>query len=192
MELASYYHSVFLQESLHSDCHNISLHESHHHDLPGLPDSNTSDYESASSSPASRDPCWDLESLEDGDLYRLQEYSHLDRPDTDFILKTEPSACHPSSLTPTTITPPTPSTPPKAIPSTCTQSAPSVQVLQRRRTAANARERKRMTRINTAFGRLRQILPGQRTNRELSKMEALQVAQQYILTLAELLRKTPA
>ena len=189
MELASYYHSVFLQESLHSDYHNISLYQSRHHDLPGLPDSNTSDYESASSSPATRDPCWDLESLEDGDLYRLQEYSHLYRPGTDFILKTEPSACNP---TPTTITPPTPSTLPKAIPSSCTQSAPSAQVLQRRRTAANARERKRMTRINTAFGRLRQILPGQRTNRELSKMEALQVAQQYILTLAELLRKTPA
>ena len=216
MELASYYHSVFLQErlhpdyhnmlpqechhpdlpilqeSLHLDYHNISLHESHHPDLLGLLDSNTSDYESAASSPACRDPCWDLESVEDGDLYRLQEYSHLYRPETDFTLKTEPSTCYPSSRTPTTSTPPTLSTPPKPSPSSCMPPTPSVQLLQRRRTAANARERKRMTRINTAFGRLRQILPGQRTSRELSKMEALQAAQEYILRLADLLRKTPA
>jgi len=58
----------------------------------------------------------------------------------------------------------------------------------RRRVAANARERKRMTNLNAAFERLRKVLPCVR-DRPLSKMEALQMAQSYIAELSEVLDK---
>ena len=61
-------------------------------------------------------------------------------------------------------------------------------MLQRRRLAANARERKRADRINGAYGRLRQILPGFH-DREISKFEAIQLAQDYILHLAKMLEE---
>lgn len=81
----------------------------------------------------------------------------------------------------------------------------SAEVRARRRLAANARERKRMTGLNAAFERLRAVLPRpppqrrrrggeastrRRENEELaeeerplSKMEALQLAQTYIAEL---------
>ena len=76
-----------------------------------------------------------------------------------------------------------------------------LHVRQKRRLAANARERKRMTSLNDAFARLRSILPKKQTysdsedtedslqnpNKELSKMEALQMAQAYISQLSEML-----
>ena len=76
-------------------------------------------------------------------------------------------------------------------------------VRQKRRQAANARERKRMTSLNEAFGRLRAILPQKNVSsdqheedaskglpsKELSKMEALQTAQAYIAELSRLLRE---
>ena len=74
-----------------------------------------------------------------------------------------------------------------------------LHVRQKRRLAANARERKRMTSLNDAFARLRSILPKQqqrggtsydqseKCTKELSKMEALQMAQAYIGQLVELL-----
>jgi hypothetical protein len=63
---------------------------------------------------------------------------------------------------------------------------PPLAVLQKRRLAANARERKRMNKINTAFERLKRVLPGLE-NKELSKFESLQLAQDYILHLAQIL-----
>ena len=76
-------------------------------------------------------------------------------------------------------------------------------VRQKRRQAANARERKRMTSLNEAFGRLRAILPHKNVSsiqleedasqgppsKEFSKMEALQTAQAYIAELSRLLRE---
>ena len=54
-----------------------------------------------------------------------------------------------------------------------------------KRLSANARERRRMNRINCGYDKLRRVLPG--TNEKLSKMEALQAAQHYILYLHKLL-----
>jgi hypothetical protein len=59
-------------------------------------------------------------------------------------------------------------------------------VLQQRRLAANARERKRANKINFAFNRLRKVLPGFE-DREISKYEAIQLAQDYIKQLMEVL-----
>ena len=64
---------------------------------------------------------------------------------------------------------------------------PPLEILQKRRLAANARERKRMNKINTAFERLKRVLPGLE-NKELSKFESLQLAQDYILHLAQILQ----
>ena len=78
-----------------------------------------------------------------------------------------------------------------------------LHVRQKRRQASNARERKRMTSLNEAFTRLRAILPRKQSNcsssqhvqsdesktneKELSKMEALQMAQAYITQLVDVL-----
>ena len=63
---------------------------------------------------------------------------------------------------------------------------PPLAVLQQRRLAANARERKRANKINFAFNRLRKVLPGFE-DREISKYEAIQLAQDYIKQLVEVL-----
>lgn len=63
------------------------------------------------------------------------------------------------------------------------------QIKKKRRLAANARERKRMQSLNDAFDRLRQWLPSLGNDRQLSKHETLQMAQQYITALYELLQK---
>jgi hypothetical protein len=68
---------------------------------------------------------------------------------------------------------------------------PPLAILQKRRLAANARERKRMNKINTAFERLKRVLPGLE-NKELSKFESLQLAQDYILHLAQILQTSSA
>ena len=62
-----------------------------------------------------------------------------------------------------------------------------LHVRQKRRLAANARERKRMTSLNQAFEKLREILPQHHRDRPLSKMEALQMAQSYIKELTSTL-----
>ena len=64
--------------------------------------------------------------------------------------------------------------------------AVSAEVRAKRRLDANARERKRMTGLNGAFSRLRAVL-GCKRDRPLSKMEALQMAQQRIAELQELI-----
>ena len=63
---------------------------------------------------------------------------------------------------------------------------PPLAVLQQRRLAANARERKRANKINFAFNRLRKVLPGFQDT-EISKFEAIQLAQDYIKQLVEVL-----
>ena len=63
---------------------------------------------------------------------------------------------------------------------------PPLAVLQQRRLAANARERKRANKINFAFNRLRKVLPGFQ-DREISKFEAIILAQDYIKQLVEIL-----
>ena len=63
---------------------------------------------------------------------------------------------------------------------------PPLAVLQQRRLAANARERKRANKINFVFNRLRKVLPGFQGT-EISKFDAIQLAQDYIKQLVEVL-----
>ena len=73
--------------------------------------------------------------------------------------------------------------------STTTPSPPStMSTTQARRLSANARERKRMSKINSGYDRLRKVLPVGK-NCQLSKMEALQMAQNYIRTLQVMLNE---
>uniref|UniRef100_A0A1I7ZE74 BHLH domain-containing protein n=1 Tax=Steinernema glaseri TaxID=37863 RepID=A0A1I7ZE74_9BILA len=64
---------------------------------------------------------------------------------------------------------------------------PSPQILRLRRQAANARERKRMNMLNTAFDTLRDHIPEIDKGRRLSKMETLLMAHYYIQELVSLL-----
>ncbi|XP_077586220.1 transcription factor atoh7 [Stigmatopora nigra] len=60
----------------------------------------------------------------------------------------------------------------------------------RRRMAANARERKRMQGLNTAFDRLRKVVPQWGQDKKLSKYETLQMALSYIMALNRILVDT--
>ncbi|XP_017791562.1 PREDICTED: uncharacterized protein LOC108573574 [Habropoda laboriosa] len=66
---------------------------------------------------------------------------------------------------------------------------PGIEVLRKRRLAANARERRRMNSLNDAFDRLREVVPSLGNDRKLSKFETLQMAQTYIAALYELLQR---
>lgn len=68
-------------------------------------------------------------------------------------------------------------------------STPGIEVLRKRRLAANARERRRMNSLNDAFDRLRDVVPSLGNDRKLSKFETLQMAQTYIAALYELLQR---
>jgi hypothetical protein len=68
-------------------------------------------------------------------------------------------------------------------------SAAGVEVMKKRRLAANARERRRMNSLNDAFDRLRDVVPSLGNDRKLSKFETLQMAQTYIAALYELLQR---
>lgn len=68
---------------------------------------------------------------------------------------------------------------------------PSPNVMRRRRLAANARERRRMSGLNEAFDRLREVIPSIGTDHKLSKFETLQMAQTYISALGDLLERAP-
>ncbi|KAM9364149.1 transcription factor atoh7 [Pholidichthys leucotaenia] len=57
----------------------------------------------------------------------------------------------------------------------------------KRRMAANARERKRMQGLNTAFDRLRKVVPQWGQDKKLSKYETLQMALSYIMALNRIL-----
>lgn len=71
------------------------------------------------------------------------------------------------------------STPPQA----------GMEIMKKRRLAANARERRRMNSLNDAFDRLRDVVPSLGNDRKLSKFETLQMAQTYISALHELLER---
>ena len=79
----------------------------------------------------------------------------------------------------------------KRSPTFVVKRAPStiVQVEKTRRIAANARERRRMNGLNTAFDRLRTVLPSSmfQQQRRFSKYETLQMAQSYIAALQSIL-----
>ncbi|XP_067009290.1 uncharacterized protein [Anabrus simplex] len=66
---------------------------------------------------------------------------------------------------------------------------PGIEVMKKRRLAANARERRRMNSLNDAFDRLRDVVPSLGNDRKLSKFETLQMAQTYIAALYELLQR---
>ncbi|XP_012276282.1 neurogenic differentiation factor 6-B-like [Orussus abietinus] len=66
---------------------------------------------------------------------------------------------------------------------------PSPSVLKRRRLAANARERRRMSGLNDAFDKLREVVPSLDADHKLSKFETLQMAQTYIAALCDLLER---
>lgn len=70
---------------------------------------------------------------------------------------------------------------------TSKSSLPTIR--QERRKAANARERSRMRKINTAFNELRQKVPSYTESDTLSKYDTLLMAQQYICALQELLEQ---
>ncbi|CAH0546006.1 unnamed protein product [Brassicogethes aeneus] len=69
------------------------------------------------------------------------------------------------------------------------QPPQGVEVMKKRRLAANARERRRMNSLNDAFDRLRDVVPSLGNDRKLSKFETLQMAQTYIAALHELLQR---
>ncbi|CAF1168287.1 unnamed protein product [Rotaria sordida] len=68
-------------------------------------------------------------------------------------------------------------------------SSSIVQIEKTRRVAANARERRRMNGLNSAFDRLRTVLPSSmfQQQRRFSKYETLQMAQSYIAALQSIL-----
>jgi hypothetical protein len=71
-----------------------------------------------------------------------------------------------------------------------TTSSSILHIEKTRRVAANARERRRMNGLNTAFDRLRTVLPSSmfQQQRRFSKYETLQMAQSYIAALQSILR----
>ncbi|KAJ8954039.1 hypothetical protein NQ318_004340 [Aromia moschata] len=69
------------------------------------------------------------------------------------------------------------------------QPQAGLEVMKKRRLAANARERRRMNSLNDAFDRLRDVVPSLGNDRKLSKFETLQMAQTYIAALHELLQR---
>lgn len=56
-----------------------------------------------------------------------------------------------------------------------------------KRNEANAREKRRMARLNEAFDKLRKFLPTSDENRPLSKFETLLMAQTYIIALSNII-----
>lgn len=70
------------------------------------------------------------------------------------------------------------------------KSPEKYETVTRRRMAANARERKRMEGLNTAFDRLRKVVPQWGQDKKLSKYETLQMALSYIMALNRILTDT--
>lgn len=67
--------------------------------------------------------------------------------------------------------------------------SPNIVILKKRRLAANARERRRMSGLNEAFDKLRDVVPSLGADHKLSKFETLQMAQTYISALCDLLER---
>ncbi|KAJ6648683.1 Basic helix-loop-helix transcription factor amos [Pseudolycoriella hygida] len=68
-------------------------------------------------------------------------------------------------------------------------TSPNIAILKKRRLAANARERRRMSGLNEAFDKLRDVVPSLGADHKLSKFETLQMAQTYISALCDLLER---
>ncbi|CAF0844073.1 unnamed protein product [Didymodactylos carnosus] len=69
--------------------------------------------------------------------------------------------------------------------------SPVVQIERKRRVAANARERRRMSGLNLAFDELRTVLPSSVCKgKRFSKYETLQMALSYIIALQDILDKS--
>ncbi|CAF0927156.1 unnamed protein product [Didymodactylos carnosus] len=67
----------------------------------------------------------------------------------------------------------------------------AVQVERKRRVAANARERRRMSGLNLAFDELRTVLPSSICkSKRFSKYETLQMALSYIMALRDILENS--
>ncbi|XP_049620512.1 transcription factor ATOH7 [Suncus etruscus] len=75
--------------------------------------------------------------------------------------------------------------PPAALP--CAPGSVRPESALRRRLAANARERRRMQGLNSAFDRLRRVVPQWGQDKKLSKYETLQMALSYIVALTHVL-----
>ncbi|MBN3271155.1 ATOH7 protein, partial [Polyodon spathula] len=74
--------------------------------------------------------------------------------------------------------------------SKCEPGTEKVERVTRKRMAANSRERKRMQGLNTAFDRLRKVVPQWGQDKKLSKYETLQMALSYIMALNNILTDT--
>ena len=215
MDLASYYQGLFIQSS------------GQHEDIRA----GHARFGNFSTFFTPSDPCWDLDSLHEEEIYRFSNTNYnssycksspLNSSSdlSDACLETRPSGpisttgdigmCTPSSesylqsycLLPSLSTENegaaiaddkvSTTMPLERSPHTSTKEKPrSKKTGTRSRSKANARERKRMNRINDGFQELRLKLPGRSSQRELSKIEALQVAHSYILQLAALLQSSP-
>ena len=69
----------------------------------------------------------------------------------------------------------------------CRGADANMAVAVERRQLANARERRRMLMLNTAFDQLRAVVPFMASGKKLSKYDTLQLAQSYISALVDLL-----
>ena len=200
MDLVSYYQGLFIQSSAqHEDMRtgNVRFGNSSTFFTP--------------SHPGSPNPCWDLDSLHVEEIYRFSHSSYCQgSPSESFNSSSDLSdMCSPTRSS--GIIGPTKSNLQShcPFPSSSTEDEGTVIVDdkvstmslarsrhsstkekagRRSRSKANARERKRMNRINDGFQELRLKLPGRSSHRELSKIEALQVAHSYILQLAAILQ----
>ena len=141
-------------------------------------------------------------SLGEGIVSEEEQSYHHYSPETLTYHQSPVSPCSPYSLSPQTcssVSPPSELSYPASSPSARQFGSrqhqktdkipkiPPLEVLQQRRLAANARERKRANKINFAFNRLRKVLPGF-NDREISKFEAIQLARNYIAQLSSVLQ----
>ena len=176
MDLAAYYNNVFYQSGGHT------TYQQQQHVFPSQavdninnPISPVSDYSSCASSPTntafpSPDPTSPFQlqnptSMFDNSFPSPTCQTSSSSPTSQFTFSSEPEEGHTRRR------------------ELKMPRIPSLEILQRRRLAANARERKRMNKINSAFDRLKNVLPGAK-EKELSKFESLQLAQDYIIRLA--------
>ena len=215
MDLASYYQGLFIQSSAQHEVMGDSR-----TCFESSPTSSTPIFSDCLSSP---NPCWDLDSLHQAELYRfsnsnVQTSFSQNSPSksinslSDFSETCSPTRSSPaanSSISDIDMWTPFPKS---FVQNHCPLplSSPSIESERtviddakastrsphtstkktgtRSRSKANARERKRMNRLNHGFHELRLKLPGRSSHRELSKIEALQVAHSYILQLATILQ----
>lgn len=172
MELTSYYDNIFYSSSCSNreqnpmqEIQNIMFNQ-HHHYISDIAPSASYQYPEDHSPASSYSP-----------------YSPSSSPTTPVSPPYTPSPASSSSFSFSQTSPRTVSHKDSKLP-----KIPPIEILQQRRLAANARERKRANKINFAFNRLRKVLPGF-TDREISKFEAIQLARDYIAQLSNMLEE---